>query len=480
MVFSFLIPRSILKRQQADYDEIQTIISMDTHAPAATTQRKETACFLARKSQRIKSRCPAADGETWMEIVVCNTPTGARSLFYSLTSKQAKWDEPPSGASKIIYKSDVDAIAVNTQVEKKKISTTKAIPSSKSIDKSMLPMIPEKLEQEREVTSNKWSEKLLAKSDVLYLASMHSKRMNDKGGAWIKSPAKKFPVLNSELTPKPSETQPFASTSIRVNSNRYSTENQGEDDEEQTSVESELSLNCIKNTVDSQLSSIEEQLFATANKERQPCTNHLSENNCTIITNRSIQVEIADETASHETKALKLDGDVISRNSSRQQKHQVKDANNDTNKEKKYCQKSDHSDGTISLQTMQGSTMQKRMDKMKLHLQAIEKSLLDACSSNSQVQRPVNDNVIAEISKNRASKEGKITLLDIARSSYNSASGPQEKVMAVDLPKNKEMTKIESSVPLQQKVDGNNDYRRQQLQESKERRLRQAGLIAAI
>jgi len=125
MVLSFLIPRNILKRQLVEYEEIQTIISLDMHAPVAANQMKENTRFLARRSPRIKSACPTSDGETWMEIVVCNTPTGSRSLFYSLTSKQAKWDEPPSGASKIIYKGDMDAIAA-------KATTQSSIPSTSS------------------------------------------------------------------------------------------------------------------------------------------------------------------------------------------------------------------------------------------------------------------------------------------------------------------------------------------------------------
>jgi len=54
------------------------------------------------------------DGDTWVEIkVVRKIPTKekrtskrircTRSLFYSLTHKVAYWDEPPSGATKILF-----------------------------------------------------------------------------------------------------------------------------------------------------------------------------------------------------------------------------------------------------------------------------------------------------------------------------------------------------------------------------------------
>ena len=49
------------------------------------------------------------DDDTWIEILVVNIKdrkkknTKSRSLFYSIETQRAWWDEPPSGASNVIY-----------------------------------------------------------------------------------------------------------------------------------------------------------------------------------------------------------------------------------------------------------------------------------------------------------------------------------------------------------------------------------------
>ncbi len=49
------------------------------------------------------------DGDTWIEMLVTNIrckktkELKSRSLFYSVKTRQALWDEPPTGASRVIY-----------------------------------------------------------------------------------------------------------------------------------------------------------------------------------------------------------------------------------------------------------------------------------------------------------------------------------------------------------------------------------------
>mmetsp|Transcript_12134 Transcript_12134/g.26409 ORF Transcript_12134/g.26409 Transcript_12134/m.26409 type:complete len:162 (-) Transcript_12134:79-564(-) len=49
------------------------------------------------------------DGDTWIEMLVTNLrckktkELKSRSLFYSVKTRQALWDEPPTGASRVIY-----------------------------------------------------------------------------------------------------------------------------------------------------------------------------------------------------------------------------------------------------------------------------------------------------------------------------------------------------------------------------------------
>lgn len=528
MVVSFLIPRNILNRQLADFEEIQTIISSDMHAPAATSQMKDnnSTRFLARKSPRIKSACPASDGETWMEIVVCNTPTGSRSLFYSLTSKQAKWDEPPSGASKIIYKGDVEAIAtaqfstssasckstkkeaLNNVTSSKKVSTSnllsksssskssiknemptsegngktilstvkaassangnegrtlpakevvassessnrrmlptkQVLTSSEICNNSTLPLVPPKREKERGVKGEK-AEKVVP--------SKQSKRLNDSSCSSVKSPPKKLPTLNSEKKSKPKGNHSFDSKSVKVSSEWDTNIHEDMSKMETTSTQYEQSLEFIKNTIDFQLESMERELLECANKQGQTLSRCVMEE------------RLHPEAEEH----------VSTESSEKKDKHMAKHSHhrqvvNETEMHK--CSK--HSDqGDDRQQSIQGEiSMQNRLQRMKAQLQAIEHSLLESYSSKSKEQLPNNECPTTKKSSIVLPKEGKLTLLEIARNSCTALSTSKEKITAAS-PNARDIASTLASVPFQQ--------RRRTLEENRERRLRQAGLISRV
>ena len=52
------------------------------------------------------------DGDTWIEVPITmptrrNKQKHTRSLFYSVKTQAGVWDEPPTGASKIIFREDI-------------------------------------------------------------------------------------------------------------------------------------------------------------------------------------------------------------------------------------------------------------------------------------------------------------------------------------------------------------------------------------
>jgi len=80
--------------------------------------------FQPRKSRRIspKNANIAGDNSVWMEILVVSSKKGSnksRSLFYSIQTRHAFWDEPPTGASEVVFLGDQEKLnAVMARVEK--------------------------------------------------------------------------------------------------------------------------------------------------------------------------------------------------------------------------------------------------------------------------------------------------------------------------------------------------------------------------
>lgn len=91
--------------------------------------------FQPRKSRRISPKSANVDGDnlTWVEILVVSHKKGSnksRSLFYSLQTRHAFWDEPPTGASEVVFLGDLEKLnAVIARVEKQQRKDPNALGS---------------------------------------------------------------------------------------------------------------------------------------------------------------------------------------------------------------------------------------------------------------------------------------------------------------------------------------------------------------
>lgn len=96
--------------------------------PDSNTSKETCAsAFVPQRSSRTSAVEIQNDGDTWIEIHVnlgkknttvantnnsntSNTPTRSRSLFYSVKTQAGVWDEPPTGASNIIYQDQLGTL----------------------------------------------------------------------------------------------------------------------------------------------------------------------------------------------------------------------------------------------------------------------------------------------------------------------------------------------------------------------------------
>ena len=100
---------------------IPILMSRSSHSLLEVNSINETSKYSSRPSKRIArstmlgtagyKQLPQHDEDVWVEIDVMRKKTSklfphqpTRSMFYSLNTKAAYWDEPPSGASNIILK----------------------------------------------------------------------------------------------------------------------------------------------------------------------------------------------------------------------------------------------------------------------------------------------------------------------------------------------------------------------------------------
>jgi len=76
--------------------------------------RPSSTDFVPRRSRRRVGRGGiAGDGDTWVELSVhSRRKTGRlnRALFYSIRTRNAYWDEPPTGASEVVLLSDFERL----------------------------------------------------------------------------------------------------------------------------------------------------------------------------------------------------------------------------------------------------------------------------------------------------------------------------------------------------------------------------------
>lgn len=94
--------------------------SLSSASSNTTSSTQETSSsFEPRRSKRISKSSLRRDGDTWIECSVVNVKHNkrrrikgkkqtneqhsARSLFYSVETQRGRWDEPPSGASNVVY-----------------------------------------------------------------------------------------------------------------------------------------------------------------------------------------------------------------------------------------------------------------------------------------------------------------------------------------------------------------------------------------
>ena len=93
-----------------------------TTATAALFEKQVT--FQPRKSRRISPKnAVVGDNSTWVELLVVSSKKGSnrsRSLFFNIQNRHAFWDEPPSGASEVVYLGDLERLnALMASVERK-------------------------------------------------------------------------------------------------------------------------------------------------------------------------------------------------------------------------------------------------------------------------------------------------------------------------------------------------------------------------
>lgn len=91
------------RKLQAECKIVTPPSSVESSLPDSTSDS-----FVPRRSKRL-SETPAHDNDTWIECSVVNIKDRknkkhkTRSLFYSIETQRGWWDEPPSGASNVIY-----------------------------------------------------------------------------------------------------------------------------------------------------------------------------------------------------------------------------------------------------------------------------------------------------------------------------------------------------------------------------------------
>eukprot|EP00565_Helicotheca_tamesis_P004583 CAMPEP_0185730416 /NCGR_PEP_ID=MMETSP1171-20130828/9763_1 /TAXON_ID=374046 /ORGANISM="Helicotheca tamensis, Strain CCMP826" /LENGTH=204 /DNA_ID=CAMNT_0028399449 /DNA_START=12 /DNA_END=626 /DNA_ORIENTATION=+ len=76
---------------------------------------KDAVPYSPQRSKRIAkyTTCPCPDNDTWIEIIILlkrdphTNMRPSRSIYYSISKQKAYWDEPLSGASRIIVANDV-------------------------------------------------------------------------------------------------------------------------------------------------------------------------------------------------------------------------------------------------------------------------------------------------------------------------------------------------------------------------------------
>ena len=95
-----------------------------TATTATTALLEKQVTFQPRKSRRVSPKnAVVGDNSTWVELLVVSRKKGSnrsRSLFFNIQNRHAYWDEPPSGASEVVYLCDLERLnALMASVERR-------------------------------------------------------------------------------------------------------------------------------------------------------------------------------------------------------------------------------------------------------------------------------------------------------------------------------------------------------------------------
>mmetsp|Transcript_8112 Transcript_8112/g.12038 ORF Transcript_8112/g.12038 Transcript_8112/m.12038 type:complete len:123 (-) Transcript_8112:1715-2083(-) len=65
--------------------------------------------FEPKQSKNVSDSSEGGDGDTWIEAITQVRENGNqfRSYFYSKKTQERVWDEPPSGASNVVFADDI-------------------------------------------------------------------------------------------------------------------------------------------------------------------------------------------------------------------------------------------------------------------------------------------------------------------------------------------------------------------------------------
>ena len=80
---------------------------IDAHAQNEKTMAKNEP-YLPKRSHKIKKdfRSIKGDGDIWMEKTASDVYGNTRTFFECVESGVRNWDEPPTGASRVLYAKD--------------------------------------------------------------------------------------------------------------------------------------------------------------------------------------------------------------------------------------------------------------------------------------------------------------------------------------------------------------------------------------
>jgi len=117
------------------------------NAVAAAAGGGGDACYEPRRSNRVEAGIAESDGDTWHErIAICEGATVdgkprlmVRSYFRNRRTKERVWDEPPTGASNIVFASAEERGTANGKLNELRTTLEMIPPEAEGGDGSVIP-----------------------------------------------------------------------------------------------------------------------------------------------------------------------------------------------------------------------------------------------------------------------------------------------------------------------------------------------------